>query len=150
MGKRYGGRAKGTPNKATVEKEAAAVQAHIDAADKARKTGDFKHSMTEMMKAVKLAEGFAGACQPAIIKDAKGKMTFEGGDIQLFGAWYDRWFKTIEVLAKYQMPQMKPIDAPAPPPDPDAINKANRRVIKLRIFDGGREVPVLGPNKESA
>lgn len=143
IGRKTGGRAKGTPNKATVEREILAMQAVVEKARTA-KPSDLKLAVQEMQKALKLAEGFASALQPKITKDANSnKITIEG-DIDLFGKWFDRWVDVMSELATYQAPKIKAMEAPTPPPDPAELeaqrNAPPRKRFTLRIFEGGKLV----------
>ena len=154
-GERRGGRQKGTKNKATIAREEAA-RAEFEAAMKAtasktRGTGvSPKLAMQEMYKAISIAEGVAGKLQPKdISQDVNGKLTITGGDLKAFGDWFDRWVKGLELLAKYQIPAIKPIEAPAPPPTPEELEQGSRKRFGLRIFEGGRPLqqPVDGKDK---
>jgi hypothetical protein len=134
------GRKAGGKNKATIEREILAAQ-QIDAV----RRGERRLAVAEMERALQIAEGFAGANQPEPIKDANGRVVqLKGGDIKLFGEWFDRWTFLLKELAKYQSPQIKAIEAPTPPPDPADAERKNRRRFGLRVFDGGRPVPPLG------
>jgi len=86
-GRRKGaGRKPGVKNKATIEREiVAALQ--IDAA----RRGDKKLAVSELEKAIEIAETATGLDQPRHGIDAKGKRTVQGGDWRLFGEWFDRW-----------------------------------------------------------
>ena len=134
-GRRKGaGRKPGVKNKATIEREiVAALQ--IDAA----RRGDKKLAVSELEKAIEIAETATGLHQPRHGIDAKGKRTVQGGDWRLFGEWFDRWVFCLKELAKYQSPHIKPIDAPMHPPDPADLE------FELRIFDGERIVQPLTP-----
>lgn len=150
-GERRGGRKKGTPNRATVQREELARAQIAESLAKAKKAGqaDPKVALSELYKAIQIAEGMSGMVQPQVTRDEKtGVVSFKGGDAKLFGEWFDRWKDCITTLMKYQLPQIKAIDAPAPPPDP---NKADgpRRKFSLRVFDGGRQVkPLQAPGDE--
>jgi hypothetical protein len=65
-----------------------------------------------MEKALQIAQGFASANQPEPIRDTNGRVIqLKGGDIELFGDWFDRWTFLLKELAKYQSPQVKAIEA---------------------------------------
>jgi hypothetical protein len=145
-GERRGGRQKGTPNKATLEREEKARQEIAEALKKAGTAKTVRYAIDEMQKALVIAEGFAGLVQPTPIKDANGKLVkFEGGDVELFGTWFDKWFTCIKELAKYQTPQVKAIEAPTPPPDPQDLERRSRKRFGLRIFEGGRPPGPIPP-----
>lgn len=149
-GQRFGGRAKGTRNKSTIEREVraeAARLAAIEAARRAQNAGTLVLATADLMRAAKIAEGFAVAFQPKITRDeATSKVTIAGGDVEQCGKWFDRWASTLKELAKYQTPAMKAVDAPTPPPDPNQSQPV--RTMTLRIFEGGRQIK--GPPMPSA
>ena len=139
-GERRGGRRKGVKNKATIAREEAA-KAHIaESLAKAKSAGKAnpRLAIEEMYKAISIAEGLAGLMQPNIAKAGDGTLTVKGGDIKLFGEWFDRYFNCAKELAKYQVPQVKAVEAPTPPPDPQDLERRSRKRFGLRIFEGGR------------
>src|SRR6516162_3322496 len=102
------GRKAGGKNRATIEREILAAQ-QIDAA----RRGQRRLAVDEMEKALRIAEEFANANQPEPIKDADGRVVrLKGGDVKLFGEWFDRWTFLLKEVAKYQSPQIKAIEAP--------------------------------------
>lgn len=142
-GKKSGGRTKGTPNKATAAREELARAQIAEALNKAKRVGkaDPRLAIDELYKAIALAEGVAAKLQPqSIEQDANGKLTIKGGDLKGFGEWFDRYKDCIATLIKYQMPALKPIEAPTPPPDPADVERRSRKRFGLRVFEGGRQV----------
>lgn len=146
-GERFGGRGKGTRNKATLQREELARAQLAQALENSKKAGNAspRVAMDELYKALQIAEGFAGTVQPQPIRDAKtGKVTFQGGDVELFGAWFDRYKDCIGLLLPYQNARMKPVDAPAAAPSEAEKEVASRKKFGLRVFEGGRQVQPLG------
>lgn len=148
-GVRYGGRSKGTKNKATVAREELAKAELAASLKKAKAAGsDSKYAIHEMQKALKIAEDFAGKVQPNVQRAKGGAVRIIGGDAKLFGEWFDRWHTCLKELAKYQTPQMKAVEAPTPPPDPGELERKNRKRFGLRVFEGGREIRAPGAPAE--
>lgn len=145
-GVRLGGRKKGTPNKATAAREELARAQIAESLEKAKAAGAAspRNALNEMYKAITIAEGMAGKFQPRdVVQDGNGKVTIVGGDIKLFKEWFGLYFDCAKELAKYQIPQIKAVDAPTPPPDPGELERTSRKRFGLRVFDGGREVEPL-------
>lgn len=141
-GVRKGGRQKGAKNKATIAREEEAKAKIAAAMKSADRSADPKLAMNEIYKALAIAEGVAGKLQPrSISSDPQGLLAVEGGDMKGFGEWFDRWVKCVELLAKYQIPAIKPIEVPAAPPDPSDLDRNSRKRFGLRIFEGGRPLP---------
>jgi len=79
-----------------IEREILAAQ-QIDAA----RRGQRQLAVDEMEKALRIAEEFANANQPEPIKDADGRVVrLNGGDVKLFGQWFDRWTFLLKEVAK--------------------------------------------------
>lgn len=75
-------------------------------------------AVTVLQKAMEFAEGAVAAYRPTMAKElAAGAAKNGDGSHEEFGRWFDRWFKCIETMAKYQTPQMKAVDAPTAAPD---------------------------------
>jgi hypothetical protein len=140
IGRKTGGKKKGTKNKATVAREEAARAQIAASLAKAKSIGKAnpRFALDEMYKAISIAEGLAGLMQPNITKAGDGTLTVKGGDIKLFGEWFDRYFNCAKELAKYQVPQVKAVEAPTPLPDPQDLERRSRKRFGLRIFEGGR------------
>jgi hypothetical protein len=147
-GYRFGGRKKGTPNKATVLREEAAraeIAAALESGRKAGK-GQPRIALDDAYRLAAICEGIAGKCQPRdIVRDEAGKITIIGGDLEKMGEWIDRLWLITKELLKYQVAPMKAIDMPAPPPDPAALERNSHRRFGLRVFDGGRQITPLKP-----
>jgi hypothetical protein len=139
-GRKTGGKKKGTKNKATIAREEQARAQIAASLSKARSAGNVtpRIALDEMYKAVSIAEGLAGLLQPNVTKTPDGTLTIQGGDVKLFGEWFERYCNLIKELAKYQIPQVKPVEAPTPPPDPRDLEQKARKRFGLRIFEGGR------------
>ena len=128
------GRKAGTKNRATVEREinAAAV------IDRARKEGR-QLAVDVLEKLMNLAEGAAAENRPTTEKEmTAGASQNPDGDWTRFGEWFDRTAYCAKELAKYQSPQIKAIEQPAPAPDLNAPRDQPRRRFGLRVFEGGK------------
>ena len=133
-GKKTGGRVKGVPNKATIQRAAVAERIMNEAAMSGRKLG--KEVMEELMV---IFLGLAGANQPpgdtpqAI--EAWTKSPQEG----MFEKYSKLALKAASDLADYQSPKFSPVSAPAPPPPSRGVQKKR---FSVGIFDGqGRPAP---------
>lgn len=131
------GRKFGSQNRATIQRELLAAQQMAKARGEKRET-----ALDVMARIAKLCEGAAAVCRPVPAAEiAAGKAPNPDGDWGRFHDWVTLWGASVRELAKYQHPPMKPVDAPAPPPDPDAQNDQPRRRFALRVFEGGRALP---------
>lgn len=141
-GKKTGGRARGIPNKATIlrqTKQAQVIAAMVDSGKPL--------AVTVLQKAMEFAEGAVAAYRPTMAAElAAGKAKNLDGSHDEFGKWFERWFRCIETLAKYQTPTMKAVEAPTPAPVPGT----NRKRFTLRVFDGGRVVANKAANEDAA
>jgi hypothetical protein len=124
QGRKTGGRAKGTPNKATLEREEEAARA----LDRSRATGRplAKDRLDELLD---VALGAMQRHQP-VTRDMVQRARAAGntavkeskGDWGGFGDWWDRAAFAAKALAPYQSPQLKAIAMQmAPPPEPTKV-----------------------------
>lgn len=133
-GERPSGRAKGTKNKATIEREINAAQV----IDRARKEGR-DLAVTVLERLMNVAEGACGLNRPIPAKDlAAGAQNNPDGDWGRFGEWFDRTAYCAKELAKYQSPPIKAMEAPTPAPDPKDVEQRSRKRFGLRVFEGGK------------
>ena len=150
-GERRGGRKAGTKNRATIERQLEAAQAAIAKVKHGRELAKdvLERLLHDLDRFKTIAEGAAGLHKPpsaAELKVAAEKgLTIAKGDWGLFGEWFDRAVGTArdaatvaKDLAKYQSPQIRPVDAPAPPPDPKELEAGSKRRFGLRVFEGGK------------
>lgn|SRR3974390_880319 len=146
MARPYGAR-----SRVVLAREAQA-RAEIAAAIKgARSSGkaDVIFALDEMYKAVAISQGVAAKLRPKdITQDAQGNITIHGGDLDRFGDWFEKWVQCIELLAKYQLPPIKAMEAPTPPPSKEEIERGSKITMGLRVFEGGREVKLIGVGEE--
>jgi hypothetical protein len=150
-GQRFGGRAKGTPNKATTAREEAARAQIAAAVRRSPAAVDPRDARQEFYKLASIAEGFAAKFRPRdITQDQEGKLVIVGGDMKQFGEWFDRLKDVVFKMAEYQLPRYKAIEIPAPPPDPNASLEQPRKRFELRIFEGGRPITPMGNGKDTA
>ena len=148
---RYGGREKGTKNRATLQREAeAAARVAATSGGKAR-----EGALAVMERLMGVAEGATEANRPTLqrqiaVADATGASIDinPDGDWGRFHDFLNLTFSIAKELARYQAPQVKAVDAPAPPPDPDEIARGSRRRFGLRVFEGGK--PLSSAERESA
>lgn len=140
-GRKTGGRIKGkSRNKATILRETKAAEVIAATIDSGKPL-----AITVLQKAMEFAEGAVATYRPTMAKEIEaGAAKNPDGSAEEFGKWFDRWFKCIETMAKYQSPQIKAMEAPAPPPQPGS----NRRKFVLRVFEGGK--PVKSANDADA
>lgn len=140
-GRKTGGRIKGVSrNKATVLRETKRAEVIAAIVDSGKPL-----ALTVAQKAMEFAEGAVAAYRPTMAAElAAGKPRNPDGNHEEFGKWFDRWFRAIEMMAKYQSPQIKSTEAPTPPPEPGT----NKKRFTLRVFEGGR--PVDKPGDKAA
>lgn len=137
-----GGRKKNTPNKVTVLRQTKRAEAIAQVIDSGKPL-----AVTVLQKAMEFAEGAVSAYRPTMASDqAAGRKPNPDGSNEEFGKWFDRWFRCIETMAKYQTPQMKATEAPTPAPLPGTHKKR----FTLRVFDGGRVVANKAANEDAA
>lgn len=121
-GERRGGRIKGKPNKATIER---ALIAEIEAG-----SGD-KLAKERLADYARMFDAMAKFYAPVAGKPNKrGKIKIISGDVALFERWArlasDTWAK----LAPYQSPTLRAITVVPPPPEDDG----KVTVFKVDIF----------------
>ena len=126
------GRKPGGKNKATIEREIVAAQA-IDAS----RQGTVRLGKEVLAKMMDVAEGAAALHRP---QPPEAGEKVDQAQWNLFGAWFDRTVYCAKELAKYQSPQFRTVEAPAPPPDPNQQQPESRRRFGLRVFEGGKPV----------
>ena len=163
-GTRPAGRKLGTKNKATVARELQAAQQILQAQSKDHESAlaVLSRLLADLDRFKQLAEGAASYHRPPTaeelaaaqeaedaIAEQEGReaRTVSAGDWGLFGQWFDRTVSTAQAaavvakeLAKYQAPQIKAVDAPAPPPDIKAEGVMPKKRFTLTIFEGDRQV----------
>jgi hypothetical protein len=132
--KKTGGRQKGSLNKTTIERRMRALKVltgHIEMPDQGSEL-----AVDVLNRMMRLAEGAASVFRPVTTQEqAAGKAPNPEGDWQKFGEWYDRTVAAARSLASYQSPTLRAIQI-APPP---LVSEGDaRKVITLRVFDGGR------------
>ena len=136
-GQRSGGRKKGVPNKATLEKQINAAQV----IDKARKEGR-DLAVTVLERLMNLAEGACGLNRPTPQRMIlQGDKQNPDGDWGRFGEWFDRTAYCAKELAKFQSPQIKAMEAPTPAPTMEEMEREQKEGVKtftLRVFEGGK------------
>jgi hypothetical protein len=120
-------RPSGSKNRSTIarEEQAKAEIARAIAKGKAAGKADPRSAMEEIYRLYAEAEAFGRRHKKPL---------------KVFGEWFDRRVKLAELLAKYQLPPIKAMDIPAPPPDPSEIEQEAKIVFGLRVFEGGRPV----------
>lgn len=142
-GKRSGGRTKGTPNKATLEKQINAAQA----IDKARREGR-DLAVTVLENLMNIALGATGLNRPTPKgQEGPNGQINQNGDWDRFGAWFDRTAYCATQLAKYQSPQIKAVDIPTAAPE---IAGHIDEDFTINVFDSGIKVLEYMPRKDAA
>lgn len=137
-----GGRPKGAKSKATILRETKSAEVIAAMVDSGKPL-----AVTVAQKAMEFAEGAVATFRPTMKAEiAAGKSANPDANPEEFGRWFDRWFRCIEMLAKYQTPQMKAVEAPLAPPVPGA----NKKRFTLRVFDGGRVISNKAENEDAA
>jgi hypothetical protein len=139
-GERRGGRTKGQPNKATIEKSIVAERVMQEAAMSGRKLG--KEMIEEFAV---MFGGLAAAVQPVGTGPA-GQVTkldidkWLGTKLETAFERYSKLaLKAATELADFQSPRFAPVSAPAPPPD---RRGPIRKKFTINIFDHqGRPAP---------
>jgi hypothetical protein len=116
-GQRFGGRTKGTPNKATVEKAIIAEQVTQRAQMQGRKLA--KEVLDDFMT---VFTGMAARVQPTYAADGR---TLIGGDPNEFERWAVHARDTATALAKYQSPTMRAIEVRQAPQEAPLSAGAN-------------------------
>lgn len=133
-GKRPGaGRKAGGSNKATILRQVKRQKVIAAMIDSGKPLG-----LTVLQKAMEFAEGAVANYRPTMAKElAGGAVANADGNHEEFGKWFDRWFKCIETITKYQTPQMKAIEAPTAAPDAQGQQLIE---YKPEVFVDGRRV----------
>jgi hypothetical protein len=110
-GVRYGGKQKGTKNKATIERELRAAQAQ--AVIEGARPEDRELAVDVLERMMKIAEGAASIHKPPAPSQLKAAQeagqTIEKGDWAKFGEWFDRTVHTAHRLASFQSPTFRAI-----------------------------------------
>lgn len=137
-----GGRIKGGKNRSTVLRETKAAEVIAATIDSGKPM-----AVTVAQKAMEFAEGAVATFRPTMKAEiASGKTANPDGNPEEFGKWFDRWFRCIEMLAKYQSPMVKAMETPTPAPAPGT----NKKRFTLRVFDGGRVIANKAENEDAA
>jgi hypothetical protein len=88
-------------------------------------------ALDEIFLAIKTAKGVMEKLKPKCLGGSGS-----GNDLDRYGAWFDRVLTSVALLAKYQLPAIKPVELPTPAPEV----KEERIVFGLRVFEGGKPV----------
>jgi hypothetical protein len=137
-----GGRPKGSKSKSTIEREINAAQA----IDKARRDGR-DLAVTVLENLMNIALGATGLNRPTPKgQEGPNGQTNPNGDWDRFGAWFDRTVFCAKALAKYQSPEIKPVDIPTAAPE---IGDRNED-FTINVFDSGIKVLEYMPKRDAA
>jgi hypothetical protein len=136
-GERRGGRAKGTKNRTTVERELIAAEVARRQTSRAREQGH-ELAVEVMERYMREFEDGAAHFRPVAEEEvAAGKKPNPNGDWAKYGEWAERVVACAKELAKYQSPQLRAIAiAPAPQPDDDKPKR-----FTLTVFESGKALP---------
>lgn len=127
-GERRGGRAKNTPNKATVEKQIIAERVMAEAAMVGRKLG--KEQLEEFMV---LFAGLAATFQPETTDGKSVEVWAKSTKEPMFEKYAKLSCACAEKLAEYQSPKMGRVQTVAPPPPPRPVHKR----FSISVFENG-------------
>jgi hypothetical protein len=137
-GQRFGGRAKGVPNKKTIERAQMAERALTQVPG--RKMA--KEVLDEFMI---VFAGMAAAYQPL---PPGSQQTKPGADANLFEKWARLAVETAAKLAPYQSPTFRAIVVAPPPAEKDKDSEVKR--FTLTVFEGGRRLPATMTEPQKA
>lgn len=150
---RYAGRAKGTKNKATIERELLAADIAKRQMSRAHETGR-ELAVEALERYQKLFEGVASHFRPNTDEElealaAQNKKGNPHADFDKFKEWLCEARDTAKMLAEYQSPKLRAI-AIAPTP---IGNEERTKTFTLTVFEGGRALtpPVVDvtPSKKN-
>lgn len=136
-GHRFGGRTKGIPNKATIEKAEKMRRDIVDARVSGRKLA--KDTLDDL---VMVFMEMADAYKPA--PTGQDKL---GASEEKFEKWARLAMEAARALAPYQSPTFRAIVVAPAPTEKDATGEVKR--FTLTVFEGGRRLPatLTGPQK---
>jgi hypothetical protein len=135
---RYAGRAKGTKNKATIERELIAAEIAKRQMTRAQEHGR-ELAVEVLERFMKIFEGAARVHRPVTDEEVKaGKDPNPMGDWEKFRSWARDCVDCAKALAQYQSPRFSAI---AIAPTPQIDESARIRRFSLTIFEGGRALP---------
>lgn len=139
LGIKYGGRRKGTPNKATLEKRAKAAAAQMAAADAPLEMREL--AKDTLVRIMAFCEGAVAACRPTTeAETAAGKAINPDGDWGRTLDWAKLWAWCSDKRAAYESPKLLGVAIAPAPPSHDQVT-----VIDLDVFQGGHPVPPALP-----
>ena len=140
QGRKTGGRQKGTPNKATVERRLLAAEVAARRTDMAAKHGR-KLGVDKMEEYGDIFEGAAAYFRPTTQSEiAAGRPRNPNGDWNEFGIWMDRAFEARKEVTKYQTPKLNAVAVALAPP----VQTEERKRFTLTVFEGGKPLPKPG------
>jgi hypothetical protein len=109
------------------------AQANLARAQARKATTKPINSLDELYSAVTMAKAVMEKLKPKSL----GGGSAGDNNIDAFGQWFDRSLACVALLARYQLPLIRPVDAPTPPPE---VKAEERIVFGLRVFEGGKPV----------
>lgn len=144
-GTRIGGRQKGTPNKATLEKRAKAAAAL--AAEKNAPFEERELAKDALMRIARLAEGAAAVSRPTTESDIElGAKPNPDGNWERFHDWVRLTAWCYKAAADFQSPKMLGVAVAPAPQKPDG----KPEIVRLRVFEGGQQVKMIERKTDAA
>jgi hypothetical protein len=148
---RYAGRAKGSKNKATIERELLAADIAKRQMSRAHEQGR-ELGVEALERYQKLFEGAAAILKPSeeeivsikVIDDKTGMGAKAEHLLGLFREWLAEARDTAKMLAEFQSPKFRAI---AIAPTPQVEEGERKKVFTLTVFEGGRALPPPEPPK---
>src|SRR3974390_804639 len=146
------GRPVGSRNRLSIAREEAA-KAEIARAVKAAagRGTEPRSALDDMYRISAEVEAITSLIRKRAVKQNGKGVVLNHEHLPAYGQWLDRKLKCAELLAKYQLPPIKAMDAPTPPPSQDEIERGSKVVFGLRVFEGNREgqaLQILGPEED--
>jgi hypothetical protein len=139
-GQRFGGRKKGTPNKATTER--LIIAAEVEKRRTAKAVGRERElGVEKLAKLGDIAEGAAALVRPTSPQEiAAGVPPNPQGNLSEFREWIRLAGTLAKWRAEYETPKLMAMAIAAPPP----VQRDEAKRFTLTVFEGGRPLPKAG------
>jgi hypothetical protein len=139
-GQRFGGRKKGTPNKATTERRLLAVE--VERRRMARSVGQERELSKERIERyIKHAEGAAAMYRPTSPQEiAAGQPKNPMGDANEHREWVRLAATFSKWLLEFEIPKLSAVALALPPP----VQRDEPKRFTLTVFEGGKPLPRPG------
>ena len=144
IGKKTGGRIKGTPNKATMERRAKAATARMEAANAPLEQREL--AKDTLLRIMVFCEGAVAANRPTTEKEiAEGKAVNPDGSWPRCLDWARLWAWCSDKRGSFESPRLLGVAVAPAPPTTETVH-----VVRLRVFEGGRETKLIEHRKTDA